>query len=193
MTALPTAADLTDFAATSGTMKTRHTALRDYLSGLLGADGTKATALATLGALGGGYLARTGAYAVTTADRGLFIDATSGTWTLALPAAATAGAGFSFFLRNSGSGTITIDPNGTEQIEGATTFAVGPLRSGAIICTGSAWRAVGQIGAAVVTSDSDVTAGRLLTTAPGQAQAFRRGNVLGTVDALERCAYGRAY
>jgi hypothetical protein len=36
-------------------------------------------------------------------------------------------------------------------------------------------------GTAVVSSNSDVTAGRLLKTAPGPAQAFRRGNVLGTV------------
>jgi hypothetical protein len=35
--------------------------------------------------------------------------------------------------------------------------------------------------AAVVTSDTDVTAGRLLTTVAGPAQAFRRGNILGTV------------
>lgn len=36
-------------------------------------------------------------------------------------------------------------------------------------------------GTAVVSSDTDVTAGRLLKTAPGPAQAFRRGNLLGTV------------
>ncbi len=36
-------------------------------------------------------------------------------------------------------------------------------------------------GTAVVTSTTDVTAGRLLTTVAGPAQAFRRGNVLGTV------------
>jgi len=35
--------------------------------------------------------------------------------------------------------------------------------------------------ATVVTSDTDVTAGRLLTTVAGPAQAFRRGNVIGTV------------
>jgi hypothetical protein len=33
----------------------------------------------------------------------------------------------------------------------------------------------------VVTSGTDVTAGRLLTTAAGPAQAYRRGNILGTV------------
>jgi hypothetical protein len=36
-------------------------------------------------------------------------------------------------------------------------------------------------GTAVVSSDTDVTAGRLLKTVPGPAQAFRRGNVIGTV------------
>jgi len=33
----------------------------------------------------------------------------------------------------------------------------------------------------VVTSDTDVTAGRLITTNAGPAQAFRRGNIIGTV------------
>ena len=36
-------------------------------------------------------------------------------------------------------------------------------------------------GTAVVASATDVTAGRLLTTGAGEAQAFRRGNVLGVV------------
>ena len=35
--------------------------------------------------------------------------------------------------------------------------------------------------ATVVTSDTDVTAGRLITTVAGPAQAFRQGNILGTV------------
>jgi len=46
----------------------------------------------------------------------------------------------------------------------------------------SGFQIVGPVtGDAVVSSDSDVTAGRLLKTAPGPAQAFRRGNILGTV------------
>jgi hypothetical protein len=36
-------------------------------------------------------------------------------------------------------------------------------------------------GTAVVSDDADVTAGRLLKTVAGPAQAFRRGNVIGTV------------
>ena len=36
-------------------------------------------------------------------------------------------------------------------------------------------------GTAVVSSNTDTTAGRLLTTAAGPAQAFRRGNILGAV------------
>jgi hypothetical protein len=162
MTALPSSAALTNFAATSGTMKTVHTDLRAFLAGLLGEDGTPATALAALGAVGGGYIARTGAYTVTLADRGKLIHATSGTWTLALPAAATAGAGFAIQFLNTG-GTVTIDPNGAELIDGVTTLAVGANRSGLIVSTGSAWRTVGQIGSVTI-SATDATAGRLLKT-----------------------------
>ena len=138
MPALPTSADLTSVVATNATMKLTHTQLRDYLAGVLGTDGTIATALASLGALGGQYLLRTTAYSVTGADRGRLID-TTGTWTLSLLAAASAGAGFSFILRNLGVGTITIDPNGSETVDGVTTLAVGPGASGLVICTGTAW------------------------------------------------------
>jgi len=138
MPPLPTSADLINALATNAQMKVTHPALRDYLAGVLGADGTIPTALATLGALGGQYLLRTTAYAVTGADRGRVID-TTGTWTLTLLAAASAGAGFSFVLRNLGAGTITIDPNGSETVDAATTLAVGPGASGLVICTGTAW------------------------------------------------------
>ena len=47
---------------------------------------------------------------------------------------------------------------------------------------GSALQVEGLItGTAVVSSNTDTTAGRLLTTAAGPAQAFRRGNILGAV------------
>jgi hypothetical protein len=47
---------------------------------------------------------------------------------------------------------------------------------------GSALQVEGLItGTAVVSSDTDITAGRLLTTAAGPKQAFRRANILGAV------------
>lgn len=50
MAALPASVDFTGSAVTEGGFKTAITSLRDYLAGLLGTDGTTATALSTLGA-----------------------------------------------------------------------------------------------------------------------------------------------
>lgn len=138
MTSLPASSDFTGGAVTEGQFKTALTGLRDFLSGLLGADGINATALATLGALGSGYAAKTAAYTVVVGDRGKVLNC-SGTWTLSLPPAATAGAGFSFAMCNSGTGTITIDPSGVELVDGAATAVLAAGRAALIICTGTAW------------------------------------------------------
>lgn len=160
MTALPATSDFTS-AANQTLAQTAYGAQRDFLAGLLGTDGTQATALATLGALGGKYSAKTAAYTVTASDRGLVIDATTGTWTLALLAAATAGAGFTLALVNSGTGVITIDPNGSETIDGGTTVSI--AKGGAVIlaCNGSGWSTLHMPGPAQ-TSAVDPTAGRVL-------------------------------
>lgn len=163
MPALPPSSDFTGASVTEGGFKTAIGAQRAFLAGLLGTDGTVAAALAAIGALGAGYLAKASAYTVTTADRGRTIGA-SGTWTLGLPAAATAGEGFMVALRNTGSGTITVDPNGAETINGVTTLAFGPQAGSLIVCTGSAWITVGLT---PQTSDLDTTAGRALLAGAG--------------------------
>ena len=104
-------------------MKAVFSALRDFLAGLLGTDGATATALATLGAPLSGYVAKTTTYSAVAADKGKLIDCT-GTWSLGLLAAATAGDAFCIGARNSGTGTITIDANLSETINGATTLAL---------------------------------------------------------------------
>lgn len=138
MTNFPTNADITTVPSNHGLIRAALGALRDATVGLLGTDGTVATALATLGALGGGYVAKTAAYSVVAGDRGKIIDATSGSWTLSLPAVSGL-SGFSFVLRNSGAGAITLDPNASEQIDGATTLACTPGCAVLVICTGTAW------------------------------------------------------
>ncbi|MDT8856421.1 hypothetical protein RNZ50_15615 [Paracoccaceae bacterium Fryx2] len=160
MPSLPATAAFTGSTVTEAQFKAALSDLRAYLSGLMGADGTPATALATLGAAFGAHVARTAATTVTLADRGRLIDA-SGTWTLALPAAATAGAGFSFALRNAGAGVITIDPAGAELIDGAATLTLAAGRSAVILCTGTAWLAV-EIPGKVTATAVDATAGRVL-------------------------------
>lgn len=95
-------------------------------------------------------VAKTGTYTVVAADNGLIVDATSGTWSLDLTAAATLGAGFKVAVYNSGSGTITIDPAGTETIRSpsgtATTLALVQGQGVTLLCDGSNWLAVLGIG-----------------------------------------------
>ena len=158
MTALPASSDFTGSTITEGQFKTAITNLRDFLSGLLGADGVNATALAALGALGSGYDAKTAAYTVVTGDRGRVLNC-SGTWTLSLPAAAAAGAGFCFAVRV-GSGTITIDPSGAELIDGSATFALVGGRSALLISTGTEWLQLAMPRAQ--NSATDNTADRLM-------------------------------
>lgn len=50
----------------------------------------------------------------------------TGAFTLAAAALATLPVGFSVFVRNDGTGTVTIDPNGPELIDGAATRTVQP-------------------------------------------------------------------
>jgi hypothetical protein len=95
---------------------------------------------------------RTSNTILAAADKWAYIDATSGSWTQTITAAATLGAGWSAFYRNSGTGVITIDPNGAETIDGRTTINVYPGESFLIVCDGSAFQTVGRAKALVLQS-----------------------------------------
>ncbi len=142
-TALPESSEFTGGSVTEGQQKTWIYNLRTFLADLLGTTGTVGTALAKLGVIfGAGTAAKSGVYTVVAADRGKTLNCT-GTWTLSLTAAATLGDGFAATVINSGSGVITIDPSGSETIDGATTLIVAAGASRVIVCTGSAWVTVG--------------------------------------------------
>jgi len=68
---------------------------------------------------------------------------TGGTATVALPAVATAADNFFLFLRNGGTGTATINPDGAELIDGASTLGIQPGESLMLVCSGAAWYTVG--------------------------------------------------
>lgn len=79
---------------------------------------------------------KSAAYTATVSDR---IIMCSGTWTLTLPAALNA-SGITYVIKNTGTGTITIDGSGSETIDGATTKALSTQWSTArIISNGTAW------------------------------------------------------
>lgn len=87
--------------------------------------------------------AKTGAYTVVSADRGTVFLCTN-TWTLSLTAAATLADGFAFAVRNTGTGTITIDPNASEQIDGVTTIALAAGESCVVVCNGTGFYTVAK-------------------------------------------------
>lgn len=82
------------------------------------------------------------AYIVQPNDNGAIINCTSGTFTVALTAAATLGAGFNCWVWNTGTGVITIDSNGTETVDGVDPTTEFKLTQGTgvrLVCTGTAW------------------------------------------------------
>jgi len=92
---------------------------------------------------GGGVLTfnnQTAAYTVVSGDLGKIVNCTANTFTVALTAAATLGSGFNCWIWNTGTGTITIDPNGAETIDGNATFVLRKGQGVQIICTGTAFR-----------------------------------------------------
>lgn len=95
-------------------------------------------------------LARSSNTILSLSDIGKCIVATS-TFTQTLTAAATLGDGWFVDYRNDGTGAITIDPNSSETIDGATTLTLWPGDSARIWCNGSAFKTVGRMGPAVVT------------------------------------------
>ena len=88
-------------------------------------------------------LAKSANYTLTTSDVRKVINASSGTWTLTLPTAATATDGFWFAVRNSGTGVITVDADGSETIDGATTISLVAGQALLVVCDGTGWVTIG--------------------------------------------------
>lgn len=86
------------------------------------------------------YTAKTSAYTVVTTDRGSLIDCTSGTFTLSFQACATLGANWTTYIRNSGTGVVTLDPNGAETIDGVATYLLQAGNIALVQCDGSVLR-----------------------------------------------------
>ena len=86
--------------------------------------------------------ARTSNTILGTADISTLIDITSGTFTQTFTAAATLGNGWFCYIRNSGTGDITLDPNSSEQIDGLTSYVMYPNECRLVQCTGTAFTSV---------------------------------------------------
>ena len=86
---------------------------------------------------------KTAAYTVVAGDLGTIINCTSGTFTVSLDPASTLGAGFNCWVWNTSSTStdaITIDPNGSETIDGVSTLILRRGEGMQIVCDGTNWQ-----------------------------------------------------
>ncbi len=100
------------------------------------------TGVVTVSKMSGGakfnYVAKTATYTAAATD--YFIDCTANTWTLSLPTAVGI-AGQVYVIKNSGTGTITVDPASTQTIDGDSTFILAvQYESISIISDGANWK-----------------------------------------------------
>ena len=86
--------------------------------------------------------ARTSNTILGTADVSTLIAITSGTFTQTFTAAATLGSGWFCYIQNSGTGDITLDPNGSETIDGLTSYIMYPNECRLVQCTGTAFNTI---------------------------------------------------
>lgn len=81
--------------------------------------------------------------ASTSNRAGALVWNATGTGTLNLLTAVSAGNNYFVFVRNEGGGDLTIDPSGSETINGAVTLTMRPGDSATLITDGTSWYTIG--------------------------------------------------
>lgn len=94
----------------------------------------------------GNYIKGGVKYSVATAsanftlnDDNHVLNCTANTFTVTLPTAGAGRTGKQYIIKNSGTGIITVDPNGAETIDGDATITLNQYESITIISNGTNW------------------------------------------------------
>jgi len=80
---------------------------------------------------------------IPTTVRAQLITWSGGAGTLTLPASGTAGANWFFMVKNIGTGIVTLQPSGSDTIDGNTYQQLQLTESIVLVCNGSGWNSFG--------------------------------------------------
>lgn len=87
-------------------------------------------------------VAKVATYSPVAADRGVTFLCT-GTFSLTFTAVATLGADWFCYVKNEGTGVVTLDPNAAELVDGLATVPIAAGYGGMVSCTGTALKTLG--------------------------------------------------
>jgi len=91
------------------------------------------------------FLSKSATYTTVAGDNGKLILFTSGSGDLDLTAAATLGSGWSIYVRNESAEVYSVDPNGSENIDGGSlSIPIPPGQGFHITCDGTAFYTIGR-------------------------------------------------
>lgn len=95
---------------------------------------------------------KTANYTFVAADNNALFVCTS-TFTLSLAPATVLGAGWYTYIANTGTGVISIVPDGTDLVDGILNFNLGPGNSFLLVCTGTTFYTVGRKAELIILQD----------------------------------------
>lgn len=113
--------------------------------------------------------------------------------TLSLLPVVSAGEGFYFCVKNQGSGTVTIDPDAGELIDGASTKTIGAGLSALIICSGTTWYTLFLQPSGVSFTQTEDFAGLIAAPVDGSYTIWLKASYGGTIaETTTKCVSGTA-
>lgn len=147
LTTIP-AGEVKAFYITDNTTEAGEWGIFDYGAGTSSAD---ASALAGFGLRvwaaklvpDHAYITKNANYTIDVSDRNKLINFITGTSIATMPPAADVEAGFHVLIRNSSLGTITVDGNAAEPVDGGLTKELSPNESAIFVSDGGGWYSVG--------------------------------------------------
>jgi hypothetical protein len=170
--ASPPTDDGAETSANTVKWATHKTKLGDPIKTLAEAINTELTSAFGL-LFGQTIVSKSSAYTIAASDRGSVVSVT-GTTTITLLAAATAGDGFPLLIVNTGSAVVTVDGNSSETINGSTSLVLWPDDYLLLTCDGSSWAAAGRF--AEAGSFTPTYAAGFSADPTGDFEYVKRGN-----------------